>query len=39
MYKTPQTEQSELLPMHNLVGASGDVGISETPADPSKEVF
>lgn len=39
MYTTPHTEQTELLPMHRLLGASGDLGISKTPADSSKEVW
>ena len=40
MYTTPHTEQTELLPMHRLLGASGgDLGISKTPADSSKKVW
>lgn len=34
MYKTPHTEQTEMLPMHRILGSSGDIGINPiTPAD------
>lgn len=40
MYNKPKTEQSRLLPMQHILGVSGgDIRITDTPADPSKEVF
>jgi len=34
-YITPQTEQERVLNIYQVLGPSGDVGVSQTPADPS----
>ena len=38
MYTEPRTEQSGILAMHNLLVGSGDLGISQTPADPGMDI-
>lgn len=34
-YIAPQTEQERVLNIYQVLGPSGDVGVSQTPANPS----